>query len=605
MPQQPDIGITTTIPIEIVYAGGGVPVDLNNIFITHPQRFHFALEAEKEGLPRTICGWNKGVLVAALTHGLRRVIEVVQGDCSSADLLGQILEDKGIEVIPFSYPFGKDAVVLRQEMEKLARHLGTSLASAERVWESFRPIRDLLAEVDRLTWEEGRVTGGENHLYLVTGSDMNGDPAAFREEVAVFLERAGRRPGGGEGVRLGYVGVPSMIDNLYDRIEELGGRVVFNEVQRQFSMCRPAGTLLEQYLDYTYPYSVFRRIEDIRREIDRRQIQGLVHYVQSFCFHHLEDQIIRQELPLPVLTLEADRPGPLSPRDEIRLENFLRLIAGGEGRRMISEDTSSRLRLGLDLGSRWVKLVLMRDQDVVYREKYDTIEFYRKFGRHRSDGLRLSLERLLDELGGQTGMSLDIDRLPLRVTGYGRNLAAFASSRTVPELQAHVDGARHQLHLKDFTLLDIGGQDTKVVLVRDGRISDFYMNDRCAAGGGRYLENMARILGLSVQEIGQYHHRPTRLSATCATFGESEVVGRIVEGVPMEEICAGINYTVFQRVLPDLVRMPSELLVLTGGVAYNAAVRTFLERETAFARILVPPDPQFNGAIGAVCGDEA
>lgn len=596
------VGITTTVPIEILYAAGLAPLDLNNVFATHPGKAHFGLEAEKEGLPRTICGWNKGVFIAALLCGIRRVVEVIQGDCSTSEALGRFLEHRGIEVIPFAYPFDADAAGLREEMARLAERFGTGLDAAEEVWREFRPIRELLGRIDALTWQENRVSGFENHLYLVSGSDLNSDPALFRRQLEEFLSLASRRTPIREQTRIGYVGVPPMVDNLYQKIEELGGRVVFNETQRQFSMCQRADSMLAQYRQYTYPYSVFGRIADIRAEIERRRIAGLVHYVQSFCFHQLEDQILRRELPVPLLTLEIDRPGPLDSRDEIRLENFLRMLSSRPAV-FVPAPGPPEFQVGLDLGSRWVKLVLVRRLEIVHREKFDTIEFYKRFAAQAEGRLTLSMDRLVERVGDIVGEPVAPDRLIVRTTGYGRHLLRLGLEDVVPELQAHVAGVRAKTGLRDFTLLDIGGQDTKVIQVRGGRIADFLMNDRCAAGGGRYLENMARLLGLEVEEMGLYHLNPVSLSSTCATFGESEVVGRIVEGHPLESICAGVNATVVQRILPDLRKMPSETLVVSGGVAHNRAILHFLEAEGLFREILVPPDPEYTGAAGALCAD--
>jgi len=122
---------------------------------------------------------------------------------------------------------------------------------------------------------------------------------------------------------LGYVGVPPIFSDLYQKIELMGGRVVYNEIQRQFSMPFDTDDIVEQYLLYTYPYSFFYRLEDIKREIKKREIHGLIHYVQAFCFRQMQDIILRKELKIPILTLEGDKPGPLDVRTELRLEAFL------------------------------------------------------------------------------------------------------------------------------------------------------------------------------------------------------------------------------------------------------------------------------------------
>jgi predicted CoA-substrate-specific enzyme activase len=143
----------------------------------------------------------------------------------------------------------------------------------------------------------------------------------------------------------------------------------------------------------------------------------------------------------------------------------------------------------------------------------------------------------------------------------------------------------------------MGGQDTKVAQVRDGRLTDFVMNDKCAASSGRYLENMAAVLEVSLSELSSHWEEPVKLDATCGIFGESELIGQILRGYPLERLCAGVNQTLVKRVLPMLRRFPSDRLVLTGGVALNKALATLLERETGL-QIIVPPHPQHNGAIG-------
>ena len=164
-------------------------------------------------------------------------------------------------------------------------------------------------------------------------------------------------------------------------------------------------------------------------------------------------------------------------------------------------------------------------------------------------------------------------------------------------MKAHTIGALWQTGLTDFTLLDLGGQDSKVIRVRGGRMDDFQLNDKCAASTGRYLENMATVLGISLDEMSQHYLNPIELSATCAIFGESELIGRIVEGVPVAELAAGVNYSIFRRIKPMLLALASKTVVFTGGVALGPAVAHWVREETG-SEVVVPPQPQINGAIG-------
>jgi benzoyl-CoA reductase/2-hydroxyglutaryl-CoA dehydratase subunit BcrC/BadD/HgdB len=109
-------------------------------------------------------------------------------------------------------------------------------------------------------------------------------------------------------------------------LEEVGGWVVFNELQRQFSMPFATDDIVEQYRRYTYPYSFFTRLADIRKEISRRRIEGVIHYIQSFCFRQVQDIILRQEIKIPILTIEGDRPAPVDARTRLRLESFVEML---------------------------------------------------------------------------------------------------------------------------------------------------------------------------------------------------------------------------------------------------------------------------------------
>ncbi len=248
--------------------------------------------------------------------------------------------------------------------------------------------------------------------------------------------------------------------------------------------------------------------------------------------------------------------------------------------------------LGVDVGSRYVKLAAFDGGELLFADKVDTIKFYtlcRAAGK--VDVARLPL---FEEKG------FDYERVVS--TGYGRYNVRIDSSTVISEIRAHALGAAHQTGLADFTLVDLGGQDTKVIRVRNGEVDDFVMNDKCAAGSGRYLENIAGILGITPEEVARHTEAPVSLSVTCAIFGESEVIGALAEGAAIENICAGANLSVAQRLVALAKRYASERYVITGGVAYNGGVLGFLGDKLG-RELIVPRYPIFNGAIG--CALEA
>lgn len=322
------IGLTTTVPVEVVLAAGLIPVDLNNVFITAPDRAAMIASAEARGFPANLCAWIKGIYAAARVMDIKRIIGVVRGDCSSTEKLVEIWKHEGVNCIPFSYPPASQQDNMRNELSLLAGFLGTSLEAAEAKRRELAPVRAMLRELDDLTWREGKVTGFENHLWLVSASDFNGDPQSFTRGLQRFLDEARARQSARDFIRLGYVGVPPICDGLYQFIESRGARVVFNEVQRQFAMITGAANLAGQYADYTYPLETFRRVhEDIGPEITRRGLQGIIHYAQTFCHRQLDAILLREKLPVPVLTIEADRPGTLDPRTMTRIEAFLEQLS--------------------------------------------------------------------------------------------------------------------------------------------------------------------------------------------------------------------------------------------------------------------------------------
>jgi len=321
------IGLTSTIPVEILFAARCVPVDLNNIFITSPQALSWVDEAEEKGFPRTLCSWIKGIYSALhYRPEIRTVIAVTQGDCSNTQALTEILSHQGIEVFHFNYPYDRTPDLLQKNMEDLMAIFGVSWAEVDRIQKKMGTIRELLVRLDRETWKGNRVHGWENHLFLVNSSDFRGNIEKYGKDLQDFLRNLPSRRTFREAVRLGFIGIPPVQSGIYEFIETLGGRVVFNEIQRQFSMPDFRGSLLQQYVSYTYPYDIFGRINDIAKAIEERKLDGLIHYTQTFCFRQVQDLLIRKHLSLPILTLEGDKPRAIDNRTKLRLEAFIDVL---------------------------------------------------------------------------------------------------------------------------------------------------------------------------------------------------------------------------------------------------------------------------------------
>ena len=186
-------------------------------------------------------------------------------------------------------------------------------------------------------------------------------------------------------------------------------------------------------------------------------------------------------------------------------------------------------------------------------------------------------------------------------TGYGRVTVPFAD-RTITEITAHARGVGRQLP-QGRTLIDIGGQDSKVMLLEEGGlVTDFAMNDRCAAGSGKFLEFLAASMNLSVEEFAElaYSSRnPVSISSICTVFAETEVLSLLAESVAREDVAAGVHRSIAQRVAQLAHSLhPQSPVAFSGGVAYNRC----MVRELSYAlgcEIIIPEMPEYTGALGA------
>lgn len=245
---------------------------------------------------------------------------------------------------------------------------------------------------------------------------------------------------------------------------------------------------------------------------------------------------------------------------------------------------------GLDVGSLTSKSVLLGADSVLAHCTVPT-----------GSNPRLAGERALE--GALAGAGRDKGAIAYLVgTGYGRvNLPG--AQRTVTELTCHARGA-HFANPKARTVIDIGGQDSKVIRMdANGNMVDFAMNDKCAAGTGRFLEVMARALELDLEDLGAVAERsaaPCPINSICAVFAESEVVSLLAAGHEKQDVVAGLHQAVAQRVGNMAARIGIEAeVVFVGGVAKNRGVARALERFLGISFVSPVVDPQINGALGA------
>lgn len=237
---------------------------------------------------------------------------------------------------------------------------------------------------------------------------------------------------------------------------------------------------------------------------------------------------------------------------------------------------------GIDIGSRTIKLVVL-------------------------NGRRMALSRRedsgIDPMGRAKGILNGVVYDRIMATGYGRHLFELSfDSPVVTEIKAYAIGAT-ALFPGVRTILDIGGQDSKAIAVNaEGRVTKFEMNDRCAAGTGKFLEIMANTLGYDLDEFGLDALKAEKdiwISNMCTVFAESEVTSLLAKGEDRQDIALGLHWSVVRRVAGMLKRVSvEEPIVFAGGVARNVSMRRLLE-EVLEKTIMVPEDPQMVGAYGA------
>ncbi|RDU24292.1 2-hydroxyacyl-CoA dehydratase family protein [Anaerosacchariphilus polymeriproducens] len=327
------IGITTTVPIEIVYCAGLIPIDLNNIFVTAENNARYIEVAEKEGFPKSMCAWIKGLYGVCMEHQINELIGVIEGDCSNSKSLIELWKQKGKKIYPFSFPYSQKKKELEKSLSDLMEQLQVDLDQVEEKRKELNQIRRLVQEIDRLTFEEEKVTGFENHLYQVSCSDFQGDPKSFAVMLQSVLDEMKSRTANPKKLRLGYIGVPPMTIDIYDYVETLDARIIYNEVQREFTFPRAgnAVSIIDQYLDYTYPYGNLYRIEEIKKQIEKRKLDGIIHYTQAFCHRALDDIMIKSNIDIPILNIEGDQSPALDARTKLRIEAFIDMLSDLKG----------------------------------------------------------------------------------------------------------------------------------------------------------------------------------------------------------------------------------------------------------------------------------
>ena len=405
-------------------------------------------------------------------------------------------------------------------------------------------------------------------------------------------------------------------ENLSDYIGILGARVspsFFNECQklcklpiRDLTCSSPKkyfenppihknrSTLMEWYANSLFMQVPCLRMEDttIRKALlSDPHLTGIIYHTIKFCdFYSFE--YVSMEKFVPVLKLETDYISDSSGQLKTRLEAFFEVmnILKNTSRQTIHRCSDTKYFIGIDIGSTSTDAVILNsDRQLLADVVIPT-------GAKSLDAANLALKTVLK----QTGLELE-DISHIITTGYGRNAVNFQCNN-ITEISCHAKGVNH-LFPQARSIIDIGGQDSKVIRLNDdGSVVDFVMNDKCAAGTGRFLELIASTLNISLEQMSEYGlhwNKVITISNMCAVFAESEIISLIAQNEEICDIVHGINLSIASRIAGLAARIHATgPFVMSGGVAKNRGVQLALEQILG-QPILIVDHPQICGAFGA------
>lgn len=353
---------------------------------------------------------------------------------------------------------------------------------------------------------------------------------------------------------------------------------------------------------YEYAHALLAQVPCMRMaDISSRKalaihpnIKGIIYHTVKFCdYYSFEYENLRRESALPMLKIETDftplSSGQLSTRLEAFCEGFE--VKNERGNKKTDfAPVSDSLYAGIDSGSTSTNVV------VIDKNGKMAASAIVRTGPRAEMGAKRAFENIEEEYGIKIGSIKKII-----ATGYGRNNISFAHGAKT-EITCHGRGANF-INPDARTVIDIGGQDSKVIcLDGKGNVTNFVMNDKCAAGTGRFLEAMAKTLELELEEMGRRGlswKENITISSMCTVFAESEVISLIAENKSSDDIIHGLNKSVASKTLSLVARTNhTPVYMMTGGVARNKGVAAEIEKGLS-DKLFIPENPDLCGALGA------
>lgn len=531
-------------PIELLTAFGGECANMNEM----PKGF----EAAEQLAHPNICGFGKALLEEVMSGGVRELVLV--NCCDTIRSVYDVLKEWGqmdflylLDVLHSSGGCSRER--LTAQLEKLAKAYG---AYCGRSFDAEK-FRNAFLLPKRLQ---------EPHL-TVLGARMG-------TELFEMVQRVMPLP----------VENATCVNNRTVGEQSPPDTEDFHELMEWY-----AGELLRQL-----PCMRMTDLTGRKQIYNAPGLRGIIYHTVKFCdFYGFEYAQLKQYKDLPLLKIESDYTVQSSGQLMTRLEAFAERIDPEvyQGR---EKKMGKGYFAGIDSGSTSTDVVILNQK----REIVTGIIL------PTGAGAAIGAERALEEALKKAGIQReDIDALV--TTGYGRG-AIDGGDKSITEITCHARGA-HFLDPSVRTVIDIGGQDSKVIrLDEDGAVANFVMNDKCAAGTGRFLEMMARTMEISMDELGRtglHYQEDITISSMCTVFAESEVVSLVAQNKSMDDIVHGLNKAVAAKTAALVKRVGGqECYMMTGGVSKNQGLVRTLEEKLG-TKLVISEYAQLCGALGA------
>ena len=531
-------------PVELLKALGGECEILNDM----PEGFDLA---EQIAHPN-ICGFGKSVLEAVLAGNVKELVLV--NCCDTIRSVYDILEDSGkldflymVDMLHCDVSCSRERTVvqLKELAAAYGEYKGTTF-NKEAFLKAFQPAERC----------------SEPHL-AVLGARMG-------EQLFEMTEDAMPLP---------------VVNETCVNNRSVGGVLPSEDLNFDSLMVWYAGELLHQL-------PCMRMMDHAGRKqlYQDPSLKGIIYHTVKFCdFYSFEYADIKNHTDLPILKIESDYTVQSSGQLSTRLEAFAESLNIQKEKKR--EKTMGKgYYAGIDSGSTSTDVVILdKDRNI-------TASVIMPTGAGAANGAERALEEALKQAGLERE---DLDAVV--TTGYGRT-AISDGDKSITEITCHARGA-HFLDPSVRTVVDIGGQDSKVIrLNEDGSVKNFVMNDKCAAGTGRFLEMMAKTMEMSLDElskVGLSYQEDITISSMCTVFAESEVVSLIAQNKPTDDIVHGLNKAVASKTASLVKRVGGEeAYMMTGGVAQNKGLVKTLE-ERLGTSLVISDKSQLCGALGA------